>query len=114
MREENLVLKQKPFVLETVKESPVVFGDEGRVQNRGSFRKEDVDFFVEFFCRERPIYLKDLMEEIERCVIYKVLCMTRGNQKQAASALAIKYTTLNEKLKKYGIRFQKTPIEKVF
>ena len=114
MREENQVLKQKPFVLEAVKERPAVLGDEGRLQERGSFKKEDVDFFVEFFCREKPVFLKDLMDQIERCVIYRVLCMTRGNQKQAAMALGIKYTTLNEKLKKYGIRLQKTPVENVF
>jgi DNA-binding protein Fis len=40
--------------------------------------------------------------------------MTRGNQKQAAMAMGIKYTTLNEKLKKYGIRFEKTPVENFF
>ena len=114
MREENEVLKQKPFAVETIKERVAVLGDEERPQKEGSVKKEDVDFFVEFFCREKPIFLKDLMDQIERSVIYKILCLTRGNQKQAALALGIKYTTLNEKLKKYGIRFQKTPVEKVF
>jgi DNA-binding NtrC family response regulator len=114
LREENQVLKQEPFVLETVKERTAVLGDEGRLQKRSSLKKEDVDLFVEFFCREKPVFLKDLMDQIERCVIYKILCMTRGNQKQAAMALGIKYTTLNEKLKKYGIRFQKMPVENVF
>lgn len=114
MREENEVLKQTPFAVEPIKERVPVLRDEERLQKRGSVKKEDVDFFVEFFCREKPVFLKGLMDQIERSVIYKILCMTRGNQKQAALALGIKYTTLNEKLKRYGIRFQKTPVEKVF
>ena len=103
-----------PFVVEAVGERPVVFGEEGPLKERGPLKREDVDFFVEFFCREKPVFLKDLMDQIEKCVIYRVLCLTRGNQRQAAMALGIKYTTLNEKLKKYGIRFLKTPVENVF
>ncbi len=76
--------------------------------------REVFDFFVDFFCKEKPIFLKDLMDRIERGIICKVLSMTEGNQKRAAAILGIKYTTLNEKVKKHAIRFQKTPVDFMF
>jgi DNA-binding protein Fis len=54
--------------------------------------------------------LKRFIDNIERSIIVKVLMRARGNQKVAAKVLGIKYTTLNEKIKKYGIRFQKQPV----
>jgi DNA-binding NtrC family response regulator len=65
------------------------------------------DLFVEFFCEDRPIMLKEKMEDLEKKIILNVLEKTQGNQREAARLLGIKYTTLNEKIKKYGIRFQK-------
>jgi len=65
------------------------------------------DLFVEYFCEARPIMLKVKMEDLEKKIILNVLEKAQGNQRDAARILGIKYTTLNEKIKKYGIRFQK-------
>ncbi len=87
--------------------SPLVPAAQESVSKRGGFRQELMELFIDCFCRENPIYLKKLMDSFERRIIVKVLEKTRGNQKEAAQILGIKYTTLNQKVKKYGIRFQK-------
>ena len=76
--------------------------------------REVFDLFVEYLCREQPILLKDLMDRIERDIILRSLRMAGGNQKQAAGILGVKYTTLHEKLKKFGIRTPKTPVPLAF
>jgi len=65
------------------------------------------DLFVEFLVGAGPIMLKKKMEDLEKKIILNVLEKVQGNQRNAARILGIKYTTLNEKIKKYGIRFQK-------
>lgn len=65
--------------------------------------------FIETFCLKPPIFLKELMDSVERSIIVSILSKVDGNQKKAAKILGIKYTTLNEKVKKYKIRFQKKP-----
>ncbi len=75
---------------------------------------EVFETFMDLLCRERPILLKDLMDRIEKDIIVRSLRMAGGNQKQAAGILGIKYTTLHEKLKKFGIRFRKTPVDLAF
>lgn len=74
----------------------------------GGFRKELFDLFIEFFCREKPVGLKGLVDTLEKSIIVKVLNTVEGNQREAAKILGLKYTTLNEKVKRYGIRFQKS------
>ena len=83
-----------------------------RTETNGLFegnqvKKEVIGLFVEYFCRKEPIYLKNLISDLEREIIVKALQTTRGNQRAAARILGIKYTTLNVKVKKYGIWFQK-------
>lgn len=56
---------------------------------------------------ETPIPLKDVIGELEKKVIVQVLSEVDGNQKDAAETLGMKYTTLNEKLKRYGIRVRR-------
>lgn len=56
---------------------------------------------------EAPISLKDIIGELEKKVIVHVLNGVDGNQKYAARILGMKYTTLNEKLKRYGIRIKR-------
>ena len=75
---------------------------------------EVFDIFMEHLCRERPILLKDLMDRIEKDLIVRSLRMAGGNQKQAAGILGVKYTTLHEKLKKFGIHFPKPPVDFAF
>ena len=104
LEEESVYLKPKLAIVESSPSSQ---------KGEGSGR-EVFEFFVDFFCKENPIFLRDLMDRIERGIICKVLWMTEGNQKRAAAILGIKYTTLNEKVKKHAIRFQKTPVDFMF
>ena len=73
-------------------------------------KNDALDFFVEYVCTNGTIDLKELLEELERTIIIKILSKLNGNQKDAAKFLGIKYTTLNEKVKKYNIHFRKEPV----
>ncbi len=73
------------------------------------YRNELFDIFVEYWCTGIPMSLRSLVNEVEKSVIIKILGKVNGNQRIAAKALGIQPTTLNEKLKKYGIYFRKTP-----
>jgi len=67
-------------------------------------------FFRENFRRVQKIPLKEFIENLEREIIVKVLTLFNGNQKESAKFLGIKYTTLNAKVKKYNIVFEKKPL----
>lgn len=56
------------------------------------------------------IPLKEMMDSVERSVILRTLHKVNGNQKKAAKILGVKYTTLNEKIKRYNILFPKKPV----
>ena len=66
-----------------------------------------MDVFADFFCKSHQIELKRLLDALEKCLILKVLNSVSGNQKEAARILGIKYTTLNQKIRKHGIRFRR-------
>jgi DNA-binding NtrC family response regulator len=51
--------------------------------------------------------------EAEKSLIMRVLSQTRGNKKKTAEILKIDYTTLFEKLRKYGLQTRKEISEKV-
>lgn len=65
--------------------------------------------FIEYFFMSDDIPLKELINSIEKSVILRTLSRVNGNQKDAAKILGVKYTTLNEKVKKYNINFRKEP-----
>lgn len=93
-------------------ESPQVYGAPATArEKREKFKNDMLELFIEFFCQQRPLFLKELIENLEKCIILNALSKVEGNQKEAARALGIKYTTLNEKVKRYNIRFQKRPID---
>jgi DNA-binding NtrC family response regulator len=48
--------------------------------------------------------LKTLLEAYERRLIESALVTTHGNQRRAAQALGLLPTTLNEKMKRLGLR----------
>ncbi|MFQ6069885.1 MAG: helix-turn-helix domain-containing protein [Candidatus Aminicenantales bacterium] len=66
--------------------------------------------FVETFSPGFPLHLKEFIENVEKCIIVHVLSRVDGNQKRAAEILGMKYTTLNEKIKRYKIRFRRAPL----
>ncbi|MEE8417523.1 MAG: helix-turn-helix domain-containing protein, partial [candidate division Zixibacteria bacterium] len=51
--------------------------------------------------------------EAEKSLIKRVLSQSRGNKKKAAEILKIDYTTLFEKLKKYGLQTKKEVSEEI-
>jgi len=73
------------------------------------FRSNLFRLFVEYFCMSRTLPLKELIGTLERSIIIRTLSKFNGNQKDAAKYLGVKYTTLNEKVKKYNICFRKAP-----
>lgn len=79
---------------------------------RKSEKKDLLDFFIEYVCLNDRINLKEFLEQLERTILLKILAKFNGNQKATAKFLGIKYTTLNEKVKKYRIHFRKQPVEK--
>jgi DNA-binding NtrC family response regulator len=74
------------------------------------FKFEICDLFGVHFCGEKPFSLKSLVEELEKSVILKALQTVKGNQKEAAKLLGVKYATFHEKVKRYKIRFEKNPL----
>jgi DNA-binding protein Fis len=74
-----------------------------------TFRKEVFELFIEYFCIRQRVPFKELIDSIEKSILIRALLQCRGNQKNAAKFLGIKYTTLNEKLKRYDVRFDKKP-----
>lgn len=74
-----------------------------------TFRKEVFDLFIEYFCIRQRVPFKELIGSVEKSILIRALTQCEGCQKSAAKFLGIKYTTLNEKLKRYNIHFDKKP-----
>ena len=64
--------------------------------------------FLERVCIDESVPLGELLKYVERSIIIRILSIVEGNQKEAAKMLGIKYTTLNEKVKKYKIQLRKS------
>jgi transcriptional regulator with GAF, ATPase, and Fis domain len=54
--------------------------------------------------RERNLRLDDEVKRFEIDLIRAALVKTKGNQARAACLLGVKHTTLNSKIKRYGIQ----------
>ena len=54
--------------------------------------------------RERRHSLKKLLGLVEKNILVEVLFRVNGNQRSAGRVLGLKSTTLNAKMKKYGIQ----------
>ncbi len=74
-----------------------------------TFRKEVFELFIEYFCVRQRVPFKELIGNVEKTILLRVLSQCNGHQRSAAKFLGMKYTTLNEKLKKYNIQFDKKP-----
>ncbi len=62
---------------------------------------------LETFWKQNPRRFKPFIENIERNMIVYALTSVFGNQKEAARILGLKATTLNMKIKRYRIVFEK-------
>ncbi len=60
------------------------------------------------------VSFRDYIAEVERQVLVETLDRVDGIQKRAAELLGLKPTTLNEMLKRHGIRFSRRPEETPF
>ena len=79
-------------------------------QNQTESRISKRDFltnFLEYFCVKNEVSFRELMEQLERAFLVRILSEMNGNQKLASEILGIKHTTLHEKVKKHGIQFKK-------
>jgi DNA-binding NtrC family response regulator len=77
--------------------------------SKEKLKKDFFGLFIELF-HQQPLCLKEFIEDLEKCIILSTLSKVGGNQKKAARVLGIKYTTLNEKIKRYNIQFQKISV----
>jgi len=76
---------------------------------KNRLKKKLFSLFIEYFFMSGNIPLKELVDGIEKNVILSTLYRVNGSQKEAAKILGVKYTTLNEKIKKYSIHLRKEP-----
>jgi len=74
-----------------------------------TFRREVFELFIEYFCMRQRVPYKEMIGSVEKGILLRTLFQFNGCQKSAAKFLGIKYTTLNEKIKRYNIRFDKKP-----
>lgn len=68
---------------------------------------EIISLLMGYLCRDWKCPLKTVIGIIEKNVIWDTLQRVHGNQRNAAHILGLKFTTLNVKIKKYGIRIRK-------
>ena len=61
---------------------------------------------IEHFCFEQNKPFKDLIDSFERAVLIMVLSRFNGNQRKSATYLGMKFSTLNEKIKRHNIQFR--------
>jgi len=78
--------------------------------NMVRFTEDLLSQIVESFCLKQKIPLRKLLFYIEKTLLFKALRESNGNQREAARLLGMKHTTLHEKVKKYGIQFEKRPL----
>lgn len=97
------------LALDFFDESDKSYGKVKDANRKDKIEMEMYKFIVEFFCKKETLPLKEFIMTLEKCIILRTLSKFNGNQKEAAKFLGIKYTTLNEKIKKYRIDFRKSP-----
>ncbi len=95
-------------ILQYLKDNDLQSHQEKHPSNRD--KKNPLDSIIEYAFMKNGIDLKEFIEELERIIIIKTLSRFNGNQKDSARFLGIKYTTLNEKIRRYNIHFRKEPV----
>lgn len=88
-------------------------GRENELSNEHQLKRRLFWFFVEYFFNSSNVPLKKFMKIMERNIILRALDKAYGDQKKAAEILGMKYTTLNEKIKRYQIRIQKLAVPEI-
>lgn len=75
------------------------------------FEQEVFDLFTEYYRLQNKIDLREFLERLEKIILCRTLSKFNGNQKGTSRFLNLKYTTLNQKLKKHSIHFRKEPVD---
>jgi len=70
-------------------------------------RRKSLRPILEAFWKQNPRQIRPFIEDIERNMIVHTLASAFGNQREAARILGLKATTLNAKIKRYRIVFDK-------
>lgn len=89
------------------------YAREKELSSEHQLKRRLVWSFVEYFFNSSHVPLKRFMDIMERNIILRALYKVNGDQKKAAEILGVKYTTLNEKIKRYHIRFQKLAVPEI-
>jgi DNA-binding protein Fis len=97
-------------IFQFLKDNPLTFPQQIRLDEK-VFYEVFFNFFVDYFYMKENIDLKDFLNSLERAILVKMLDRFNGNQKNTATFLRIKHTTLNQKVRKHKIDFFKKPIE---
>jgi len=69
--------------------------------------KKIFHLFMEYYTLKGDMHFKEFFDQIEHSILTASLSMFGGNQKSTARFLRLKYTTLNEKIKKHHLSFRK-------
>ena len=67
-----------------------------------------------YLSRQTNVDLSSLLGELERRIIIETLKSTQGNQLAASQRLGVKYTTLNDKIKRHRIALLKRIVVESF
>jgi transcriptional regulator with GAF, ATPase, and Fis domain len=111
MKSENLVIEKNGGLLNPfdAERSPEDYKtNQSKLIEEEDYIKNLLSLFLERVCINESVPLGVLMNTVERSIIIRTLAIVDGCQKDAAKVLGLKYTTLNEKVKKYKIRIKKS------
>jgi transcriptional regulator with GAF, ATPase, and Fis domain len=111
MKSESLVIEKNGSLLNPfdVERSPEDYStNQIQLIEEEDYIKNLFSLFLERVCINKSVPLGVLMNTVERSILIRTLAMVDGCQKEAAKLLGLKYTTLNEKVKKYKIRIKKS------
>ena len=93
-----------PLNIENARQAPIYVGID---EIKKDARQILLDVFIEYLFMRGRRPLREILNNIEKAILIRVLSHVNGNQQKAAKFLGLKYTTLYEKIKKYNIKFLK-------
>ncbi len=75
--------------------------------------KKIFHLFMEYYSLKGDMHLKEFFDKVEHSILMASLWIFEGNQKNTARFLGLKYTTLNEKIKKHHLSFRRELLDGV-
>ncbi|MBN2408524.1 MAG: hypothetical protein JXE07_02205 [Candidatus Aminicenantes bacterium] len=77
---------------------------------RLKFERDVLNVFIEHARLNNGPHLRQFLEDMEKTILCRLLERFKGSQRTTAKYLGMKYTTLNEKVRKHHIGFFKHPV----